>query len=224
MDLWRWYKDLDPSNRCLGLDQHVKKTMDRRVIVLDIDGVLLDLNVAVVGFVRDRYGKEITAAHITAWDWSYCLGFPVEDFIPFWDHVWNTPATVFPGAVEFVSTLRNRGFFVIGLSARSSSFTTITGGGRSARMAATRDFPQLGLDDWILVESGKDKATEINSRWLEVELVVEDNPNNARDIYLGTRTKVLLMDRPYNEDCVTVLDAWKRVRSYEEILDHLRER
>lgn len=184
--------------------------------------MLLDLVPSLAEFISARFYREITHEHVTSWDWSYCLGFTKKDESALWDHVWATPAIPIPGALEMISTLRGLGYTTVGLSSRPDNWPGLTDPA-AARKAADRDFPQLGLDYWITVNSPREKIVKILHHFPDARVVVEDNPDNARDIALDTKLPVILFDAPWNRGCISVFGAWARAKNHRQVVEIVME-
>lgn len=193
-----------------------------KIVLLDVDGVLLDLIPAAIEFVHAKYQHLITPGCITSWGWDYCLGFPESDTPALWDHIWSTPACPCPGALNFIASLRGLGYKPVGLSNRPRNWKGLTDPA-AAFKAAERDFPQLGLDYWITVEHQNEKITKVLSNFPDARLMLEDNPNTARDVALFTRVPSYLIDAPWNLECITVIPTWTRVHRHSEIIQMLVE-
>ena len=146
----------------------------RHCILMDVDGVLLDLVPNVKEYVLAKYNVHITENHITAWDWTYCLGVDLTRNKEFWDYVWESkPLTPYPWAVEFIKLLRSMGFTVVAVSNRSS---------RAAQKAAVRDFPMFDFNCYILVDKAEDKleyAHKVGAHYYCLISVNCKNPQNA---------------------------------------------
>lgn len=178
----------------------------QKVAILDVDGVLLDVTPGLISYVQEKHNYKITEEDITDYDWDYCLGLPEGVPEDVWEMVWAKPALVYPGAIDFIQALKNRGYWVQGLSKRLN---------KNAVLAVERDFPQLGLDHWVLE---KNKAQWILDNMPNAEFIVEDHNKNAVSIGSKTDLDVYFFNRPWNERCITVTDAWKRVYSYQDVL------
>lgn len=188
--------------------------MKDKIAILDVDGVLLNVTPGAIKYVKAMHGATITEDNITDWDWDYCLGLPEGMTDDLWKAIWGTPALVYPGALKFIQELKARGYYVQGLSNRF---------GLGVR-ASERDFPQLGLDSWIL---SKKKANWILENMPHAEFVVEDYNKNAVNIGLQTNLDVYFLDRPWNKRCISVTNSWERVYGYGDILwaiDLMRKR
>lgn len=190
-----------------------------RIAMLDVDGVLLNVTVAVQDYCHKKYGKLITEDFVTAWDWEYCLGIPVTS--EFWEHIWSTPSPPYKGANLFLEGLRNAGFHIILLSARPTTWEGLKNEGL-AREAAFRDFGQLDCDEIVLVNHGKEKWEMINrmieQKGVSPEFMVEDHPIYAKLIGENTPVKSYLLTKPWNKDVVSLTDSWERVFNYGDLL------
>lgn len=185
--------------------------------LLDVDGVLLDMNAAVHQFVYEHYGIRTYDTNIVSWEFGYSLGIPKQDNHAMWDHVWNTPLQPYAGAVPFVRRLKELGFKVVGLSSRPAKWAGLKKPD-AAQAAALRDFPQLELDNFGLVQGHGQKPEFINNYLSDALFMVEDNPVNAAEIGLETELHSYLLHRPWNEGTISVKYAYHRVYGYEHIL------
>jgi len=179
----------------------------KKIALLDVDGVLLDMTPALISYIQETYDVSINKNHITDWDWDYCLGFPEGLTEEFWTYVWHIPAKPYPYANVFIDELKDRGYYVHGISRRKDW---------AAQVAAKRDFEQLNFNDYSLVDG--DKSLLINRLWPEAEFILEDSPTNAVEIGTNTNIDVYLLDRPWNSRCITVTNAWSRVFGYNDVL------
>jgi len=123
-------------------------SIEKDCILMDVDGVLLDMVPSVQEYVLSKFNLHITANMITSWDWDYALGIPLV-CNEFWDFVWNNGLKMYPKAVEFIHTLKALGFRVIAVSQRSSP---------AGRDNARRQFLDFEFDYWVLVNNLMDKV------------------------------------------------------------------
>ena len=182
--------------------------------VLDVDGVLLDMTAAVQEYIANTFQASVPERCVTAWDYAYCLGLDRRTMHELWDYVWDTPLDPYPGATKFIRVLKGMGYTVVGLSSRPQHWTGLEDT-NAANKAAERDFPQLGLDYFLLVDHGRDKAEKINEMWPGAKFCLEDNPQNARDIGERTKTHSLLLNRPWNQHCTQIRPFWDRIYTYD---------
>lgn len=187
--------------------------MRDKIAILDVDGILLDICSGAIKYVKEKHGASITEDDITDWDWDYCLGLPEGMTDELWEYIWGTPARVYPGAHDFIQDLKDKGYFVQGLSTRfdhSKGSKAVNG-----LAAAERDFAQFDFDDYTLK---KNKAQWILDNMPDADFIVEDYNKNAVEIGTKTNIDVYFMTRPWNEKCISVTGAWKRVYSYKDIM------
>ena len=189
------------------------------VFALDVDGVVLDIIPGALDFVREKYDAHLTEDDVTDWDWDYIWSLPNGLDAEFWTRVWETPCHAYLGAKNFVQELKDLEFHIIAISTRPEMWKGI---GRAARDAADRDFPQFNFDEIYCVDKHADKVEIINS--VGALYMVEDNPKNAMQVALNTNARSFLMTRPWNKNCLQVVDSWERVASYEEIIKEVCER
>jgi phosphoglycolate phosphatase-like HAD superfamily hydrolase len=190
-----------------------------KTAVLDVDGVILDMTPVLSTWCLEKYGKLISEEFITSWDWDYCLGIDFDSEV--WNHIWNTPMPLFDGADRLIEALRKAGYKIVLLSCRPEVWSGLDNEA-AAREAAIRDFKKIDHDEAILVNHGKEKAEMVN--WLTErdgktpDFVVEDHPINAKTIGDNTPVDTYLLTRPWNRECISLTDSWKRVVSYGDLL------
>ena len=192
--------------------------MRKPVFALDVDGVLLDIVPGAVAYVKKKYGVTIKHEHVTDWDWDYSWSLTEGLTNEFWEHVWNTPAQMHDGALEFITGLTLEGFEPVLVSTRPNNFK---GMGDIARQAAFRDFPQLGVERIELVEHNKDKV-DVLQRYNSLYML-EDNPINAAMCHKKSGVLSYLITRPWNERCICFNSEWTRVWSYNTVLRLVRD-
>jgi hypothetical protein len=171
---------------------------------LDIDGVLLDLHsvTAKVLGLDHLDPKEI----VRHWDLSWTFGIPPSEVTQLWAEVFSQPAQPYAGALDFIASIRGLGYAPLGVSLRNTPV---------GLEAAARDFPQLGID---IITVSADKPLTLRS--YEAHYFVEDSIQNALELIdspCPSVKQVFLIDRPWNQSH-DLAKAYKRVRSYEEIL------
>ena len=202
---------------------------NRGYVILDVDGVLLQMNEVSAQYMKMKYGASLSINHFSQWAYEMALGVPGwGDYGPpdqeMIDYVWSIPLKPYPKAIEFIRLLRALGFDVIGCSKRSTD---------NAKKAADRDFPQLNLSHYLLVD-----ATEEKAKWVtkyQAKYFVDDNPWTCaqvgrmihEDATSSTSTLIWLMDRPWNKTSVSIQRLWHRARDFDhmisEIIDHVME-
>lgn len=189
--------------------------MKDKIAILDVDGVLLDISPGAIKYVKDKHDATITEDDLTDWDWDYCLGLPEGITDDLWESIWATPAKVYPGAHRFIQSLKDRGYFVQGLSTRFDHSNGKGKGKINGLTAAERDFPQFDFDYYTLE---KNKAQWILDNMPNADFIVEDYNKNAVDVGTRTNLDVYFLTRPWNAKCISVTDTWERVYSYQDIL------
>jgi FMN phosphatase YigB (HAD superfamily) len=179
-------------------------------ILMDVDGVLLNLVPPVQTYVQEHFGVGIIENDITSWDWDYALGIPVMSD-EFWKHVWTSEITPYMGARYFIHTLDNLGYRVVAVSQRTTE---------EAIAHAKKEFPTWGFDNWVLADDFEQKlkfAYAMDAKWS-----LEDNPKTAA--LLGRKKddlKSYLMNRPWNAKARPVTGSYKRVYDYNDFLNEL---
>jgi hypothetical protein len=190
--------------------------------VCDVDGVLLDIVNPACDILNKDFGTNLTPAHITTWDWEYCLSFPPGYWPEFWQKLWSTPSHPYVGANRFLAQLRALGFIPVGLSTRPQKWFGLKPVSL-ARDAAERDNEALDLAYILYVEKHEEKVQKVHQHWPEARYSIEDNPKNARDLgaLCPNIARSMLMDRPWNRSCMSVQDDWTRVWAYSDIINQL---
>lgn len=182
-----------------------------KVFATDIDSVMLDFSAAVRYFFENKYGADSFPAGNPQWDIHTGYGVPKPAEMEMWKHVWDIPLLPCPGAREFVQALRREGYTIIGVSTRPPG---------DPQRAAHRDFGQLKLDDYVLLDKGESKAPTVLG--LGSHYFIDDNLNNVWDVgAAGVRT--FLLDQPWNQS-LDIAPAYTRVHSLRETLDAVAPR
>lgn len=184
----------------------------KKIAILDVDGILLDILPGMEKYMLEKHNFKVLEGHINDWDWDYTLGLPEGNTDEMWEYIWGTPARVYEGANEFIRALKDRGYYVQGLSSRMIFNESAQWHGVNA---AHRDFVHLELNDY---ELEKEKAAWILQHMPEAEFIVEDNPKNAVSIGTHTNLDVYLYTRPWNSGSISVTNVWTRVYNYAGIL------
>lgn len=189
--------------------------------ICDVDGVLLDMVSVACEVLSEDFGRHITPSDIITWDWEYCLSFPADYWTEFWQKVWEREIDPYPGANEFLGTLRGMGFMPIGLSTRPDNWRGL----RPldiAQQAGERDNKKLDLEYTIFVNSHDEKNAKAQQLWPDARFTIEDSPKNARDLgQIHHVQRSMLIDRPWNKGCISLTDDWMRVHSYSHVIQEL---
>lgn len=178
----------------------------KQTILIDVDGVLLDMFPPVREYIKLKFDKDIDPYMITSWDWDYALGIPVMSD-EFWDHIWGSELQPFHGAISFVKTLQDLNCNVVAVSCRSYP---------NAKANAERQFPAFNFDDYILCDKFEEKvdhAYTIDATWS-----LEDNPKTAAALGRDCDLRSYLLDRPWNRYAIALTGDYKRIRSYQEFI------
>lgn len=187
--------------------------MNGKVFVTDVDGVLLSLDPLMTEWIAQKYGKPgLPRTH--NWELEHGYGIPKEELAPMWDWLWEQPAPAYPEAVEFVSTLKKRGWKVVALSNRR---------GRAAE-ASLRDLKEAGLfplfDDLIYKETKSTKGVTVKA--LMGDIFLDDNFHNVYDVlHHSPATRCFLFDQPYNQS-LDLAPPYTRVITYSDLLRVVR--
>ena len=76
-----------------------------KIFATDLDGVLLDLDAAIVKAYTDILGQSIEVTDITSWNHSHSLGISPELVSAMWNVLWlDYPAKKYFGANEFINS------------------------------------------------------------------------------------------------------------------------
>lgn len=196
--------------------------MKKATFILDIDGVLLNQFSTVYAYILSKHHIEITDRNIVAWSYPYALGLPPEEKHALWDYIWEYPQHPYPGAVAFVRELQDKGFNTVGVSHRPKNWKGLKNP-RAAYEAGLRDIPALCLDDVRLCDSPQEKIDTINEVMPKAVYSLEDNPDNAGEIGRKTDCQSFLINRAYNEGCISVTHSWQRVCDYAFLLGIISE-
>lgn len=179
-------------------------------VVLDVDGVLLNLNSAFIKWVKDYYGEGIYEDDIVHWDYHYTFGIPKSLSETMWTAMWSTPLKPFPDALEFIRRVKDRAEVLL-VSNRPTDFY-------GADRAAHRDFPQLGCAYRLTDNTPK---SEILKEW-GADVFIDDNPNNCIEAMENWGGKTFLLTRYYNRNCRCVGDnVYSRVYGYEDAVEQI---
>lgn len=183
--------------------------MSRKVIITDIDGVLIRLPFP--EYFSLKYGKPV--GENQHWEHDEAFGVPIEESKEVWKHIWKESfkGHPYPGAEKFVGSLREAGYYVLGLSARK---------GDEARAASRRDCAGLGLDELNFVDRGKDKVKVVDEllEGREFVAMLEDKIANLIPIAQAfPATAHYLLNRDWNHSW-DLSGLYKRVDSYRQIL------
>jgi hypothetical protein len=176
--------------------------MEKRYIFTDVDGVLLDMNVAYWEGVSKVVGNPVWGANLH-WDYRQTAGLSREQEDEVWKHIWDTPLELYEAAESILDYLRKSKVSVIACSVRPEG---------PAKAAAGRDFPKLGIP-YGCFETHEEKAKYIRKRRKGKTLYLEDKWDAADDMArFGIDT--FLIDAPYNRS--KDLDVkYKRVNRWE---------
>lgn len=179
------------------------------IFATDVDGVLLNIWKPYFEYIKKQYGTKFGVGDINCWNHFEQFGFDSKESEQLWKLIWNTPAIPFPGAKKFIRELQRMGFEVVGVSNRPKGWHT-------CRQAAHRDFPQLGMDRYLLVDNDP-KSKTLNQ--LPASYFIEDKPSNAIEAGVNSKAKVFLFDRPWNRPFHNLTGYVVPVESYDEILE-----
>lgn len=176
------------------------------VILLDIDGVIVDFTSAYLDVLATQTGRRHSADDVTCFDYGRCVATPAED-AAVWRHVGATPGFVYDlplydGALDFLAELREHGRVVACTSPAS------------AQWAAERY--QLLID-----VAGFDKRDIVIARSKELvhgDFLIDDAAHNIEEWEAANEDRFgILFDRPWNRH----RDHHTRASGYAGVLRHV---
>jgi hypothetical protein len=158
--------------------------------MLDFDGVIADLQGAMVRSCNERFGTRFTVESLTDWNWWFRQPKHFSDFV--WkecypDKEWFlNNVTDYIGAGIAINWLRDRGDYAAIVTARPQ---------------AHREMLEQWLQDWgidlPLYIVGSDPKSGYCQK-LQLDTVVEDGAHNLRPMSPAKQT-LFLVDRPWNQ-------------------------
>ncbi len=187
-----------------------------RTFVSDMDGCLLNSGDAFSQLWTEILGTEIVATDLTCWDHDWCLGYDKKLNRQFWNEIWNRPFSVYPGAKDFIMSVKALGYDFNILTSRPNE---------KAVEAIYRDLgPLMNLVDELYVCNqyvNKDKKSDFINRMQGARFFLEDNIRNAVDAKINSPdlSEVFLIDRPWNKSKDVV--GYKRIYTYSDILGEI---
>jgi len=168
----------------------------------DIDGVLLDLDSKMRKHIAKNFNlKNLPLSSCYSLEDGY--GITNSKFMLALSEAIKEPADFFPGAAEFVTSLKALKFQVIGLSTRYDVL---------AEVAVRRDAGYLELDDLIVVRTNAEKIPYFQPGGF----YVDDMPTQAAEA-AARGCHSYLMSRQYNWACKD-LGGYTRVWHYNGLL------
>ncbi len=180
---------------------------------IDLDGVCYDFVSSFGRWLEGRLGVDYVYEDIVDYLWYKCIdGLDEKNF---WEEFHKFGGAdmyrwlpLIDGTREAIQALRSHGDDLVFVTARPE-YTE-----KTTRFVIARDF---GVTDKLYFSSGKDyKSDAVKS--LNIDVFVEDSPDNAVSIANKTNAKVYLRDTPYNRD-VEDHPRIIRFKSWNELLD-----
>lgn len=185
--------------------------LGQRVIVTDIDSVLVDICTPINDWLMKEFGVPVENRDWLHWDLGQSFGIPEASVDELWEAFSSTSSEPYPGAIPFIQDLRKRGYFVIGLSKR---------GGKLLEMGK-KDFACLPLDEIHINKGDKGRYLE-QTLALDpqtFDMFLDDKPANLGNVQEHyPLTETLLFDQPWNAS-LDINPEYHRMYSYAEVLE-----
>jgi uncharacterized HAD superfamily protein len=180
---------------------------------MDLDGVLTNVNPAILGQVSLDVAKPVTLANVTAWNWLAPLGLSEDYFLKTYCNQWE----VYPLAA-FIPYERHVAEYMTTLC-EEHLVDIVTGHNESSRSAIAAWLKEYSIPYRKLIMHG----CFVSKTELPYDIFVDDSPTFARKIAADPRGRILfLFDQPtYNHD-VPDSPAVIRIHSIRDIPDHLK--
>jgi len=197
------------------IENNIKES-GKKVIGVDIDGVLADYPRSFVQFINEELGTYYMLEDVTSYNIYESLGIPLEKGLELKDKYRQTGQKRFiplcEGAKEFLDWAREQDYAVVLLTARPyQQYKRI--------FADTMEWLKSNElhYDMVLFSENKEE-TLINQFQGQVEFFVEDMPKNANQVArLGV--PCYLITRPYNKDS-QLNGLVIRTDSLQEVMEH----
>lgn len=197
---------------------HTTVNPNPRIFVTDVDSVLLDISTPLERAVDKLFPEAMAAGfmhysslddfRVGMWDLNMAFGLGKEDMDRVWDEAFATPSLPYPGAIEFVASLKAKGFKVVGLTKR---------GGERFLNPCFRDTPVLKLDTLLIADNHQAKGPFV-AALPGAEFFVDDKIGNILSVVESAPgIKTFLVDQPWNAS-LDLKVPYTRVYGYEDIL------
>lgn len=155
-----------------------------KVFATDVDSVLLDITTPMVNHFARRYpGREVYPQAVQHWSLETSYGVTAAEVEEMWDYAFAEATPEEPGATEFISELKKKGFRVVAVTARIPRF----------QKRLLDDVAHMGLDDVIFA---RDKEETLRS--LSAVGFVDDKIAHTHEAHRAGVEKVFLYDQPWN--------------------------
>lgn len=188
-------------------------------IGFDVDGVLALFEPAYGRLIERISGKRLFPedwqdmvkqnTFPTVWDWDQAAGYTRADSSAAWKSIKADPnfwsdLDHYPDVLEVARQLRTKPY-------KSEVYFITHRMGTCVKLQTENWLLDRGFSNPTVLIAG-DKIPLINS--LELDVYIDDKPETVEDAVANTKTRIYLMDRPYNRE-VTV---GERVTSIEAML------
>lgn len=189
------------------------------IIGIDLDEVIADSLNSFLEFHNDTYGTSLTRKQFYCYEvWKILGEAPEETIQKFYDfyktHYFDNVKPV-AGSVEGIEKLsKNHKLMVI--TARPKNISKKTE--KWLDKYFTDKFSAIHFTNSYSLQGEEIKKSELCQK-LEVDVLIEDSPYNAKEC-ISNKTKIILLDRPWNET-EKVKTGISRVYSWKEIADKI---
>jgi hypothetical protein len=167
-----------------------------KIFYTDVDGVLLSIWRPFFKWLYEMTGSWYCEEDFTRWNTFEQFGLTDKEIKQAWELIWTQPAEIRYGAKEFIQELRKEGYWVVGVSHRTSGL---------AIDAAHRDFRQLGLDHYELTDKKGEyiKHMLVGNAYNKPAFFIDDKAENVLDVWahcneLFPKMEYILFKRTHN--------------------------
>lgn len=160
--------------------------------MLDFDGVLADLQGAMVEAANDKFDLRLTTDMITDWHWWRTQPRNIGSFVwgdsCFQNGKWTEFLNPYPQVPEAIALLKERGIDPVIVSDRPRKH---------------RDWIEAWAKRWgvwplTIIATNHEFTKAAHCRMQDLVVAIEDNASNARQIADETKTDSYLVRRPWN--------------------------
>ena len=176
--------------------------------MLDFDGVIADLQGALITACNERFGTRFTVEDVTDWDWWSRQPKQFADFVwkeCYGDTGWRHEVAPYDGVYDAVYALYERGEKAVIVTART----------RPHDDGMRQWLGSYGLDFLDVIAIGRD-AKSAYCQKLGLDTVIEDGAHNLRAMDPAKQT-LFIVDRPWNRH--EVLPGVMRVSGLPEAVE-----
>lgn len=171
-------------------------------IGIDIDGVLADFNTGYIDLIRRTTGIQlppVSNVYPDVWHYERAAGVTKKQEHEVWEHIRNSEfwGQLFPlkGTLEVLdklTQLRYEGHEIYFITSRV---------GKKVKFQTERWLSLYGMNNPTVLISDKKGPV---AQGLELDVFIDDKPENCADVQLASpKTRVFLLDQPYNRKTVT---------------------